>query len=122
MRAPCRRAPAAVVPLSASVLIVVGGCSRAGLSSFIPALELRVRAQHHAAAAASDGMRSVQRWDAVAVVSLRFRAQRAAFEPPSRYEMAPEAWVAPCDADDVVCLQEAADAERELSALLGPLQ
>lgn len=96
-------------------------CGKPGTASFVPALELGIRARrsHDVSALQPDNDR---RWQTHAFVGLRFCALNAAAELPTRGELLPETWIAPCDGDDIICLQEAADAEREIASALGELQ
>jgi hypothetical protein len=114
---------------SVLLLIVLGvgaclaaGCSRPAAAAWLPVLDVGVsvrrRAQHDSGAA----LRGTERWDSVALVALRFRPVNPAAALPERGELLPETWIAPCDADDTICLQEAADAEGEIGAALGELQ
>jgi hypothetical protein len=98
------------------------GCTRAGASALLPSLQLGVVARRlaHAESGATRG--ASERWDAVALVSVQFRSRTVAAELPVRAELSPETWIAPCDADDFICLQEAADAEQELQDAFGDLQ
>jgi hypothetical protein len=98
------------------------GCTRASAAAFLPSLQLGVTTRRIAqAAAGGQGGRS-EPWDAVFLVSALFRSRTVAAELALRAELAPETWIAPCDADDFICLQEAADAEHELRDVLGELQ
>jgi len=97
-------------------------CSRPSVASWLPALELGVSVRRHADQRSGAQLETAQRWDTLALVSLRFRALNPAAELPVRGELAPETWLAPCDSDDEICLQEAADAEREIGAAFGELQ
>jgi hypothetical protein len=96
------------------------GCTRASIASLLPTLEVGVLAQQRGRAL--DGMEQEQRWSAAAFVALNFRPVRPASELPLRAELAPETWIAPCNEDDVECLQEASGAEREVADALGELQ
>ena len=99
------------------------GCTRASVASLLPTLEIGIMAQQRRAAMAGMELDQAQRrWAAVAFVALSFRRLTVASELPLRTELAPETWIAPCDEDDVVCLEEAIGAERELAAALGELQ
>jgi hypothetical protein len=99
----------------------LSGCTRAGVAALLPSLELGVRAQRVALTqlALDQGQ---QRWGGLAFIALSFRPVRPASQLPLRAELAPETWLAPCDEDDVECLQEASAAEHEISAALGELQ
>lgn len=97
------------------------GCTRASASALLPSISLGLLARRTAQWIASDGAAS-ERWHALALVSLQFRPRSVAADLPVRAELAPETWIAPCDADDFICLQEAADAEQELRDALGELQ
>jgi hypothetical protein len=96
------------------------GCTRASVASLLPTLEIGVTAHQRRSSAA--GSEPEQRWAAVAFVGLSFRSLTVAGSLPSRAELAPETWIAPCDEDDVICLQEATGAEQELAQALGELQ
>lgn len=98
------------------------GCGRPGAASFVPALELGLRARRSLDVVSALQQDSDQRWVTSAFVGLRFRSFNAAAELPTRGELLPETWIAPCDGDDIICLQEAADAEREIATALGELQ
>ena len=102
-------------------IALLGACGRPSAASFVPSLELGVTVRRRADADAL-AREDAQRWDTVALASLRFRALNPAAELPRLGELSPEAWIAPCDEDDVICLQEAAEAEHELAAALGELQ
>jgi hypothetical protein len=98
------------------------GCTRASASAFLPSLQIGVVARRIGHLAAGAESSAVEHWDAIALVSVQFRPRSVAAELAVRGELAPETWIAPCDSDDVICLQEAADAEQELSDALGELQ
>jgi hypothetical protein len=99
------------------------GCTRASVASLLPRLEIGILAQQRRAAMAGvEQEHGQRRWAAVAFVALNFQPVRVASELPLRAELAPETWMAPCDEDDVECLQEASAAERELAEALGELQ
>ena len=98
------------------------GCTRASVAALLPSLSLAVAAQRSGRAEAGAEHGATQRWDAIALVSLQFRPRSIAMELPARGELAPETWIAPCDSDDFICLQEAADAEQELNQAFGELQ
>lgn len=103
-------------------LLCLSGCARAALSSFLPSLSLGVVAHRLAHADSGTARGATERWDAVALVGLSFRPRPAAAQVPVRGELSPETWIAPCDDDDFICLQEAADAEQELRDAFGELQ
>lgn len=109
----------------ALVLALLSGlhasCTRASASALLPSISLGLLARRSARWIASDSAAS-ERWHALALVSLQFRPRSVAADLPVRAELAPETWIAPCDADDFICLQEAADAERELADAFGELQ
>jgi hypothetical protein len=105
----------------ALIAILNGGCTRASASALLPSISLGLLARRTAQWIATDGAAS-ERWHALALVALQFRPRSAAADLPVRAELAPETWIAPCDADDFICLQEAADAEQELRDAFGPLQ
>jgi hypothetical protein len=92
------------------------------MASLLPALEIGCSARRELDTASAARSLDHQRWQAVGFVGLRFRARSVAADVPSRSELAPEAWLAPCDSDDEICLQEAADAEQEIATALGELQ
>ena len=119
--APRGRSAVLVIVLGVGACLT-GACSRPGAAACLPVLELGVsvrrRAEHDEAAV----LRGSERWDSVALVGLRFRPVNPAATLPERGELLPETWIAPCDGDDTICLQEAADAEHEISAALGELQ
>jgi hypothetical protein len=103
-------------------LVLLGACGRPGAASCVPTLELGLRLRRRADVDQALAHDTAQRWDTIAMASLRFRALNPAAELPRLGELSPETWLAPCDEDDVICLQEAAEAERELAAALGDLQ
>lgn len=98
------------------------GCSRPALASLLPRLELGMSAQRLRTGVSGDRERDGERWHALAFVSVRFTPRTAASQIPLRSEQSPETWILPCDADDSICLQEALEAEAELSRALGELQ
>lgn len=99
------------------------GCTRASIASLLPTLDVGLLAQHRRSTGAGLlGERDEQRWAAVAFVGFSFRPLNVASQLPLRAELAPETWIAPCDEDDVLCLEEAISAESELAQALGELQ
>jgi hypothetical protein len=109
--------------LGLALALLQAGCTRASVASLLPTLEVGILAQQRRAAMAGvEQEQGQRRWAAVAFVALSFRPVRVASELPLRAELAPETWIAPCDEDDVECLQEASAAERELAEALGELQ
>jgi hypothetical protein len=116
-----RRAPQPAMGLLLASSLA--GCTRASFASLLPTLEVGVVAQRQLDARMQLELDHGQRrWGAVAFVALSFRPVRPASQLPLRAELAPEAWLAPCDEDDVECLQEASAAEHEIAAALGELQ
>jgi hypothetical protein len=118
----CRGRAVQRVALLCGGLGLGAGCGRAGVASFVPALELGIRARRSTDVLSAAQSESDRRWATSAFVGLRFRPFNAAAELPTRGELSPETWIAPCDMDDSICLQEAADAEHEVAAALGELQ
>jgi hypothetical protein len=104
---------------AASALVA---CTRPAVASLLPVLELGCAARRRLSTRDGVQLHAERRWDTVAFVGLRFRPRSAAAELPVRAELAPETWLAPCDSDDLICLQEAADAETEIANALGELQ
>lgn len=98
-------------------------CGRPAVASVLPLLELGFSAQRlrtDRLGGELDG--ADQRWRTMAFVALRFEPRIAAADIPLRAELSPETWVLPCDSDDVICLQEALEAEAELASSMGQLQ
>jgi hypothetical protein len=112
--------------LGASVRVCLAGCliacGASSSASFLPTVEFGVSLRQRGQADPSALHDARERLDIVAMASLRFRALNPAADLPRLGELLPETWLAPCDDDDVICLQEAAEAERELAAALGELQ
>lgn len=100
----------------------LGACGRPAFASLLPLLELGLSAQRVRTTGSSETGSETQRWGAVGFISLRFEPRTAAAQIPLRAELSPETWVLPCDADDVICLQEALETEAELARALGDLQ
>lgn len=96
-------------------------CTRASAAALLPRVSLGVLAKHAVRATNSDGF-AADRWQVLAQIALEFRPRSVAAELPLRAELMPETWIAPCDAEDFICLEEAAEAEQELRAALGELQ
>jgi hypothetical protein len=110
-------------PVLVSIVLQCAGCTRASVASLLPTLDVGITAQHRrSSVTGTEGEHSERRWAAVAFVGLSFRRMTVAGELPLRAELAPETWIAPCDEDDVICLQEAIGAEREIAQALGELQ
>lgn len=101
-------------------LAALPGCSRATAASFFPKLDIQLTAQH--AERALPLVREKAGWHVRVMALLRFQPRIAAQALPARAEFAPESWLAPCDADDPVCLEEAAELEPEMQNLLGELE
>jgi hypothetical protein len=97
-------------------------CSRPSAAPFLPMLELGVSVRRRAGHDRGLQPDATQHWDTVALVSLRFRPFNPAAALPERGELLPETWIAPCDPEDTICLQEATEAEREIGVALGELQ
>jgi hypothetical protein len=84
---------------------------RALLASFVPKLDLRWQLQQ----SRSDGNDTRARVDTGFAAWLRWQPSLYAAQLPSRYELSPAAWAAPCELDDVTCLAELAESEPELA-------
>jgi len=99
------------------------GCGRPAIASLMPLLELGVSTQRlRSGASQLELVRDAQGWHTTVFVALRFQPRPAAAAVPARGELAPESWLLPCDTDDVICLQEALEAEAELARVVGDLQ
>jgi hypothetical protein len=96
------------------------GCHRSSLSSFVPSLRVQLSALR--SAEGTSASRDRVSWDVAVTGWLRFQPKIAASAVPLRAEWAPEAALAPCAEDDLLCLEEFAEGEHEASALLGELQ
>lgn len=100
---------------------LLSSCTRASAAALLPTISLGVLARRAVQLTSARGLID-ERWSAVALVALQFRPRSVAAELPLRAELMPETWVAPCDTDDFICLEEAAEAEQELRDALGELQ
>lgn len=110
-------------PILVFIVIQCAGCTRASIASLLPTLDVGITAQQRRSrVTGTDADHDERRWAAVAFVGLSFRRMTVAGELPLRAELAPETWIAPCDEDDAICLQEAIVAEREIAQALGELQ
>jgi hypothetical protein len=121
LHAPRLRARAARVLLLAFVAGLLSACTRASAAALLPTISLGVLARRAVQLTSSEAV-VAERWHAVALVALQFRPRSVAAELPLRAELMPETWIAPCDAEDFVCLEEAAEAEQELRNAFGELQ
>jgi hypothetical protein len=61
-------------------------------------------------------------WDASVVAWLRFQPSIAASGIPVRAEFEPELALIPCELEDLACLEEFTEGEREASPLQGQLE
>jgi hypothetical protein len=98
-------------------VLLLSACApweRAVPASFVPALELRATYRVRRAIEAEHSNVGVGAW-------LRWTPRSAASAVPSQVAQTPAAWVAPCALDDLVCLSEAAEAEREIADALREL-
>jgi hypothetical protein len=100
--------------------LLAGTCQRSSLASFVPSLRIQVSAAHERAL--EPGGRSSSPWVASVTGSLRFERRVAAAAEPLRAEWSPTVDISPCDLEDVTCLEEFAEGEREASQLLGDLE
>jgi hypothetical protein len=94
------------------LVCLLAGCGRPALAGFVPSLEL--------------GVRFTQRGDADDQASSLTGFARLAFRPRPEADVLPASGAAsglvlaaPCADDDVACLDELAEAEREFGALSG---
>jgi len=98
-------------------------CTRPAVASLLPLLELGLSAHRlRSESSGSEREGADQRWHATAFIALRFKPRTVAAQIPLRADLAPETWLLPCDSDDVICLQEALEAETELARTMGELQ
>lgn len=100
--------------LGCIVVIFASGCTRSVWSGLVPKLDVRC-ILHRAVLedAAADG-----RTRATVSAVLRWQPRVDARSLATPYELAPAAWIAPCDEADVECLREAVEAEEEVAAAL----
>ena len=100
--------------LGCTLVLLACGCTRSAWSGLVPKLDLRC-VLHRAAQedATADG-----RIRATISALLRWQPRVDARSLPTPYELAPAAWIAPCEEGDVECLREAVEAEAEVAAAL----
>ena len=98
------------------------GCSRACAAWFVPKLDLRWQLQgtreasglgaaapvHRAGEQVHMGMSAWLRWQPTVYATV----------VPERFDLAPSAWLLPCDADDSACFDEFAQDEPDVAASL----
>jgi hypothetical protein len=89
-------------------------CRRALLAALVPKLDLRWQL----ARVRSRGDEAGARVDMGFAAWLRWQPSSNAAQVPSRYELSPAAWASPCELDDVTCLAELTESERELAEAL----
>jgi hypothetical protein len=65
---------------------------------------------------------STSTWRATILARLRFQPRYSAQYVPARAELEAEALPAACPLEDLACLEEAAENDRELSPLLGEFE
>jgi hypothetical protein len=121
LHALCLRGRAASVLLIALGAGLLSACTRASAAALLPSISLGVLARRAVQLTSSEAL-GAERWHAVALVALQFRPRSVAAELPLRAELMPETWIAPCDTEDFICLEEAAEAEQELRDAFGELQ
>lgn len=73
------------------------GCSAATQAAFVPQLDVGMRSSRaQTAALALSEARGKQRWDLTVFARLAWTSRRSAALIPSRTELSPDAWIAPC--------------------------
>lgn len=103
--------------LSAALCMALGAC-RPALASFVPTLQLGITLREVHAEAVSerrDGAR--HKLASTLFVRLSFSPRTDVAALPTPGETSGLAFLTPCNEADLTCLEEAAEAERELYAL-----
>lgn len=106
-----------------AIVVFCFGCTRAAAASLLPSLQVGLAAQRvRSADAANLATTAKEQWGAALLLTLRFQPQVRAAQLPQRPELDTELWLAPCDVDDVGCLQDTIHADPEVAEAVGAQQ
>lgn len=100
------------------LLMCCSACAPATQAAFIPRLDVGLRsARTGDQQASAGGQRVQQRWDLTVFANLAWTSQRSAALIPSRMELTPDAWIAPCADQD--CFWDESDVDNAAFASEG---